>query len=44
MMDLWTKLKRRKLVQWALACAAFAFAMLQGEDITVRSFAWPPAI
>lgn len=44
MADLWTRLKQRKLVQWALAYAAFAFALLQGVDIVAQRFAWPDAI
>jgi TolB-like protein len=35
------RLKRRKLVQWALAYVAFAFALLQGVDIVAQRFAWP---
>ncbi len=37
MTDLWQRLKTRKLVQWALAYIAFAFALLQGVDT-----AYPP--
>ena len=35
------RLKQRKLVQWALAYVAFAFALLQGVDIVAQRFAWP---
>jgi len=35
------RLKQRKLVQWALAYIAFAFALLQGVDIVAQRFAWP---
>ena len=35
------RLKQRKLVQWALAYIAFAFALLQGMDIVAQRFAWP---
>jgi TolB-like protein len=38
------RLKQRKLVQWALAYAAGAFALLQGVDIVAQRFAWPDAI
>jgi TolB-like protein/Tfp pilus assembly protein PilF len=38
------RLKRRKLVQWALAYVAFAFALLQGVDIVAQRFAWPDRI
>jgi TolB-like protein/Tfp pilus assembly protein PilF len=44
MTDLWTKLKQRKLVQWALAYVAFAFALLQGIDIVAQRFDWPAGI
>jgi TolB-like protein len=35
------RLKQRKLVQWALAYAAAAFALLQGVDIVAQRFGWP---
>jgi TolB-like protein len=35
------RLKQRKLVQWALAYIATAFALLQGIDIVADRFAWP---
>jgi serine/threonine-protein kinase len=38
------RLRQRKLVQWALAYAAFAFALLQGVDIVAQRFAWPDSI
>ena len=38
------RLKQRKLVQWALAYAAFAFALLQGIDIVASRFDWPASI
>jgi TolB-like protein len=44
MTDLLQRLKQRKLVQWALAYAAGAFALLQGVDIVAQRFAWPDAI
>jgi TolB-like protein len=40
----WQRLKQRKLVQWALAWVAFAFALLQGVDIVAQRFNWPGAI
>ena len=40
MSDLWARLKQRKLVQWALAYAAAAFALLQGLDIVAHQFGW----
>lgn len=35
------RLKERKLVQWALAYIAAAFALLQGIDIVASRFGWP---
>src|SRR4051812_23013782 len=36
-----TALKQRKIVQWTLAYAAGAFAVLQGIDIVAQQFGWP---
>ncbi|HEY8011279.1 MAG TPA: hypothetical protein VIE67_09805 [Rudaea sp.] len=44
MNDFLQRLRERKLVQWALAYAAAAFALLQGFDIVAQRFAWPEAI
>ena len=44
MNELWQRLKQRKLVQWALAYVAGAFALLQGIDIVAQRFGWPDAI
>ena len=44
MTDLFARLKQRKLVQWGIAWAAFAFALLQGIDIVATRFDWPGAI
>ena len=38
------RLKQRKLVQWALAYIAAAFALLQGIDIVAQQFGWPDAV
>ena len=38
------RLKERKLVQWALAYAAAAFALLQGLDIVAQQFGWPGGV
>jgi len=38
------RLKQRKLMQWALAYAAAAFALLQGVDIVAQRFGWPESI
>ena len=35
------RLKERKLVQWTVAYAAAAFALLQGIDIVAQRFGWP---
>jgi len=39
-MPLLTELKQRKLVQWALAYVAAAFALLQGVDMVSAKFGW----
>src|SRR3977135_2151505 len=41
MNELLQRLKQRKLVQWALAYVAAAFALLQGIDIVAQRFGWP---
>ena len=38
------RLKERKLVQWAIAYVAAAFALLQGIDIVAQRFGWPESI
>jgi TolB-like protein len=38
------RLRERKLVQWALAYVAAAFALIQVLDIIVQRFAWPEQI
>src|SRR5690242_20735811 len=38
------RLKERKLVQWALAYVAAAFALLQGIDIIAQQFGWPEGV
>src|SRR3954447_14735737 len=38
------RLKQRKLVQWAIAYVAAAFALLQGIDIVAQRFGWPDSI
>ena len=44
MIDLLRRLEQRKLVQWALAYAAAAFALLQGIDIVAAKFGWMDSI
>ncbi len=38
------RLKERKLVQWAIAYVAAAFALLQGIDIVAQQFGWPEGV
>jgi TolB-like protein/Flp pilus assembly protein TadD len=38
------RLKQRKLVQWAIAYCAAAFALLQGIDIVAQQFGWPEGV
>src|SRR5215475_10494522 len=38
------RLKQRKLVQWAIAYVAAAFALLQGIDVVAQQFGWPEGI
>src|SRR6187402_130411 len=38
------RLKQRKLVQWAVAYVAAAFALLQGIDIVAQQFSWPEGV
>ena len=44
MTDFLHRLKQRKLVQWAVAYAAAAFALLQGVDMVGQKFGWPDSI
>ena len=44
MSGFFASLKQRKLVQWALAYIAFAFALLQGLDIVAQRFGWPDQV
>lgn len=44
MADFLQRLKQRKLVQWAAAYVASAFALLQGVDIVAQRFGWPDRI
>ena len=38
MSEFFIRLQQRKLVQWAIAYVAFAFALLQGIDIVAQRF------
>src|SRR5215475_2646032 len=44
MNDFFQRLKERKLVQWAIAYVAAAFALLQGIDIVAQQFGWPEGV
>src|SRR5215468_7188131 len=44
MNELFQRLKQRKLVQWAIAYVAAAFALLQGIEIVAQQFGWPEAV
>jgi TolB-like protein len=44
MSDFLHRLKQRKLVQWAVAYVAAAFALLQAIDIVATRFGWPETV
>jgi TolB-like protein len=44
MSEFLARLKQRKLVQWAIAYVAAAFALLQGIDIIAQQFGWPEGV
>ena len=44
MTEFFQRLKERKLVQWAVAYFAAAFALLQGIDIVAQQFGWPEGV
>ena len=44
MNEFFQRLKQRKLVQWAIAYVAAAFALLQGIDIVAQQFGWPEGL
>src|SRR5205085_5829833 len=44
MSEFFQRLKQRKLVQWAIAYVAAAFALLQGIDIVAQQFDWPEGV
>jgi hypothetical protein len=44
MNEFFQRLKQRKLVQWAIAYVAAAFALLQGIDIVAQQFGWPETV
>jgi len=42
--NLWEKLRRRKVVQWGVAYALFAWGLLQGLEYLSDTFGWPPLL
>ena len=42
--DFLPRLRQRKLVQWAVAYVAFAFALIQVLDVVAQRFAWPDSL
>lgn len=42
--SLWSRLRRRKVAQWAVAYAAGGWALLQVLDFAVDTFAWPALV
>ncbi|MBS1134112.1 MAG: hypothetical protein H6R02_1253, partial [Burkholderiaceae bacterium] len=42
--NLWTRLRRRKVVQWGLTYAAAAWTLLQVIEYLGETYSWPPAI
>src|SRR5688572_31341019 len=41
--SIWTRLRRRKVVQWSLAYVAAAWALLQGLGFLAGIYDWPTA-
>jgi len=44
MNEFFARLKQRKLVQWALAYVAAAFALIQVVDVVAHQFGWPEVL
>jgi TolB-like protein/Tfp pilus assembly protein PilF len=44
MHEFFQRLRQRKLIQWAFAYVAAAFALLQGIDIVAQQFGWPEGV
>lgn len=42
--SLWDRLRRRKVVQWGLACAAGAWGLLQGLEYVSDTLGWPQSL
>ena len=43
MANVWSALRRRKVVQWGLVYVAAAWGFLQGLEYVSEAFDWPPA-
>src|SRR5688572_12032297 len=41
--SIWTRLRRRKVVQWSVAYVAAAWALLQGLEFLAGIYGWPTA-
>ena len=41
--SIWTRLRRRKVVQWSVAYVAAAWALLQGLEFLADIYDWPTA-
>jgi TolB-like protein len=44
MNEFFQHLRQRKLVQWAVAYVAAAFALIQGADVVAQQFGWPEGV
>ena len=42
--NLWSRLRRRKVVQWGIAYAAGSWGVLQGLGYVTATFHWPPVL
>ena len=42
--NLWTRLRRRKVVQWGIAYAAAAWTLLQVLEYFGETYLWPRAV
>ena len=42
--SIWTRLRRRKVVQWGLVYVAAGWGFLQGLEYVSDAFQWPAAV
>jgi hypothetical protein len=42
--SIWDRVKRHKVVEWAVAYIAFGYAALHGAEMLRDAFEWPPAV